>query len=87
MFEYSEPDVNASIVQELLILLIDMLVPATRVMLSCLLLDRFEIFELILPMSLDYFETFELILPMSLDKFETFELIDTISLDRFETLE
>jgi len=37
VFEYSAPDVIASIVQELFVLLIDMLVPATRVILSCLL--------------------------------------------------
>ena len=53
MFEYSAPDVIASIVQELFILFIDMFVPAIRVILSCLSLDRFETFALIVPMSLD----------------------------------
>ena len=38
VFDYSEPDVNASIVQELFSLLIEMLFPATKLILSRLLL-------------------------------------------------
>ena len=84
VFEYSAPDAKASIVQELFILLIDMLVPATRVMLSCFLLDRFETFVFKVTISLDKFETFVFKVAISVDRFETLVFKVPISVDRFE---
>ena len=40
VFEYSAPDAIAEIVQELFVLVIEIFVPAIRVILSCLLLDN-----------------------------------------------
>ena len=53
---YSAPVANASIVQELFVFDIEMLVPAMRVILPCILLDRFETFVFKVTMSLDKIE-------------------------------
>ena len=53
VFEYSAPDAIASIVQELFVLLIEMFVPAKRVILSCLLLYKSETDVFKVPISVD----------------------------------